>query len=139
MAVPVTQLQVLRLMLQIEQNLNGLQRDFRANAASWKASVQAQNIDPATLAQYMNDAAGSYQTRLGWLAALQADNANWTKVVALWTILGGTGADFTALMTPFNAVANQLCPADKSTYAKIVAVCDQILAAINAPPTLWPE
>ena len=139
MSVPVTQFQVLRLMLQIEQNSNGLQRDLRSNAASWKASAQAQAVAPATLAQYMSDAVSAYQTRLAWLTTVQADSAHWPKVVALWTILGGTDADFTALMTPLTAEVNQLGLADKSNYAKIIAICDQVLSAIDAPLSLWPE
>jgi len=139
MAVPVTQLQILRLILQIEQNLNGLQLDFRNNAISWKASATAQNPDVATLAKWMNDAALSYQSRLSWLPELQLNATAWSKAAALWTIIGGTNAEFTSLLAPFNAVANQLGPADKTTYAKIIAVCDQILAAIDAPLSLWPE
>ena len=139
MAVPVTQLQVLRLLLQIEQNINGLQRDVRANALAWKVSAQAQDVPVATLARYLNDAAISYQTRLGWLAALQADSGNWARVTALWSILGGSVTDFESLMTPFAEIAHLLGSADKSDYATITAVCDQILSAIDAPLSLWPE
>lgn len=139
MAVPVTQFQVLHLLLQIEQNINGLQRDVRANAAAWKASAQAQDVPVATLAQYLSDAARSYQARLGWLSALQADTGNWARVTSLWLILGGSVADFESLMTPFATIANLLGSADTSGYGQIMAVCDQILSAIDAPLSLWPE
>lgn len=139
MAVPVTQLQVLHLLLQIEQNINGLQRDVRANAAAWKASAQAQNVPVTTLAHYLNDAARSYQTRLGWLAVLQTDTVNWAKVAALWAILGGSASDFESLMTPFADVAHRIDGADTSGYGAIMAVCDEILSAIDTPPSLWPE
>jgi hypothetical protein len=139
MSVPYTRLQALKLMLQIERNLNGLQFDFRANATEWKAAAQGQTLPRATLEANMNSAAAAYQTRLSWLGVLQANNAVWPEVTSLWTALGGTGAEFTSLMTPFNAVANGLGPADKSTYAKIVTACNQILATIDAPPSLWPE
>lgn len=139
MAVPYTRLQALKLMLQIQQNLNGMQLDFRSNAAEWKAAAQGQTIPRATLEANMNSAAAAYQTRLSWLGVLQANNAIWPTVASLWTALGGTGQEFNDLMTPFNAVANGLGPADKSTYAKIVTACNQILATIDAPPSLWPE
>ncbi|HRF10954.1 MAG TPA: hypothetical protein PLR37_02290 [Candidatus Accumulibacter phosphatis] len=139
MAVPYTRLQALKLLLQIERNLNGLQFDFRANATTWKAAAQAQSIPRATLESQMNSAAAAYQERLGWLGTLQANGAVWSVVADLWTTIGGTGAEFNDLMTPFNAVANGLGPADKSTYAKIVTACNQILATIDAPPSLWPE
>ena len=139
MTVPVTQLQVLRLLLQIEQNINGLQRDLHANALAWKVSAQRQDIPVATLAQYLIDAATSYQTRLGWLADVQADSILWARVASLWSILGGTVAEFESLLMPFAAMASLLVAADKSDYATITAVCDQILSAIDAPLSLWPE
>ena len=139
MATPITQLSILRLLLQIEQNLIGLQRDMRFNAAAWKAQAQAQSVPIATLQGFMNTSGPAYQTRLAWLPTLQADAVNWPKVSALYTAIGGTGAEFSALMTPLSAVANQLAPATKDTYAQIIAICDQILAAIDAPLSLWPE
>lgn len=139
MAVPYTRLQALKLLLQIERNLNGLQFDFRANATTWKAAAQAQSIPRATLESQMNSAAAAYQARLGWLGTLQANGAVWSVVADLWTTIGGTGAEFSDLMTPFNAVADGLGPADKGTYAKIITVCNQILATIDVPPSLWPE
>lgn len=139
MTIPVTNLHILRLMLQIEQNLSGLQRDMRNNALSWQATATAQSLPVAVLAQYMNDAAASYQTRLSWLTTLEADAANWAKVGAMWALIGGTDADFTNLITPITAVANQLGPIDKSSYASILSACSQIIAAINAPLSLWPE
>lgn len=138
MAVPVTQVGILRALLQIERNLTGLQRDMRNNALTWRAAALAQSIPIATLAGFMNSAAGAYQTRLGWLPVLQAD-PEWPRIAALYVLLGGTGQEFNDMMTPLNAVANQLGPAPKSTYAEIVADCDQIIAAINPPLSLWPE
>ena len=139
MAVPVTALHILRLLLQADQNLSGLQRDMRNNATTWKAMAQAQSVPLPTLAQFMNDAATEYQKRLGWITTAQADTANWTKLSTMFATLGGTAADFNQTVNPLNAVANQLGPADKSTYAAIITACDQILAAINAPLSLWPE
>ena len=139
MAIPVTSVHVLRLLLQAEQNLSGLQRDMRANAQTWKTMAQAQNPNVATLAQYMNDAAASYQTRLGWLDTAQADSVLWTRLSAMWGTLGGTGKDFSDMITPLRAVADQLGPAGKGSYAAVIALCNQIISAINAPTSLWPE
>ena len=139
MTVPVTQVSILRLMMQIEGNLTSLQRNMRDNASTWRAQALAQSIPVLTLAAFMNDAATAYQTRLAWLPTLQADAVNWPRVAALYVLIGGTGSEFNALTTPLNAVANQLGPAPKTTYAEIITACDQILAAINAPLSLWPE
>lgn len=139
MAVPVTSLHILRLLLQVDQNLSGLQRDMRQNAQTWKAAAQAQTVPAATLALWMNDAATEYQKRLGWITTAQADTANWNLLGSMWTKLGGTAAEFTNTINPMSAVANQLGPATKDTYTQIVGVCDQIIAAINAPLSLWPE
>lgn len=139
MTIPVTQLHILRMLLQADQNLSGLQGDMRNNAITWRAAAQAQAQPAATLAQWMNDAAGEYQRRLGWISTAQADAVIWPKLSALWALLGGTGADFSNVTTPLKAVADQLGPIAKGTYPQIISACDQIIAAINAPLSLWPE
>lgn len=139
MAIPTTSLHILRVMLQAEQNLSGLQRDIRNNAISWRASAQAQNLPIETLAQYMNDAASEYQKRLAWVDALQAKTSAWNKMSTMWAALGGTGKDFSDIVTPMDAVATQLAAVGKASYDEIIAICDQIIAAINAPLSLWPE
>jgi hypothetical protein len=139
MAIPTTNVQILNLLIQAMQNLNGLQRDMNANATAWKAQAVAQSVPLATLAGFMNTAATSYQTRLGWLVTAQANTTLWAQLGAMWTKLGATQADFDNLVTPLTAVANQLGPADKSSYAAISTACDSILAAVNAPVSLWPQ
>jgi len=137
--IPVTAVSILRVLLQMERNLSGLQNDMRNNALTWRTAAQAQSTPIATLAGFMNSAATAYQTRLGWVTGIQADATNWPRISAMFVVLGGTGQDFSDLMTPLTAVANQLGPATKNSYAQIIALCDQITAAVNAPLSLWPE
>ena len=139
MAVPVTQLHILRVMLQADQNLSGLQKDIRNNAQTWLAMANAQNPTVTVLAGYMNDAAASYQTRLAWVSAIQSDATNWPKIQTMAAVIGVTGTDFSGIVNPLTTVANQLGPADKSTYAAIITVCNSIIAAIPMPLSLWPE
>jgi hypothetical protein len=139
MTIPVTQIHILRMLLQADQNLSGLQGDMRRNALTWRAAAVAQSQPVATLAQWMNDAAAAYQTRIGWISTAQADAVLWPKLSALWTLLGGTAADFSNVTAPLKSVADQLGPIAKGTYAQIIGACDQIIAAINAPLSLWPE
>lgn len=138
MTIPVTNLNILYIMLQCQQNLTGLQRDMRQNAQAWLAVAQAQSMTVTDLANTMNIKATAYQTRLGWLTTLEAD-PNWPTIGTMWGKLGGTAQDFSDMITPLTAVANQLGPADKSTYAAIISVCNQIIAAIPMPLSLWPE
>lgn len=139
MAVPTTMIHILRLLLQADQNLSGLQRDMRNNAITWRAQAVAQSPPVATLAAQMNTAAVAYQGRLTWIDNAQADTVNWNKLTTMFFALGGTGQDFSDLVTPLRAVADQLGPAAKTTFAQIIAICDQITTAINAPLSLWPE
>lgn len=139
MTIPVTTIHILRLLLQAEQNLSGLQRDMRNNALSWQAMANAQSVPLASLAQYINDAATMYQTRLAWIATAKADTASWTLLSTMWGKIGGAETDFNDLVTPLTTTANSLGPADKSSYAAINTICNNILAAINAPLSLWPE
>lgn len=139
MTIPVTALHVLRLLLQVDSNLSGLQADMRRNALDWKAKAAAQSQPVETLAQWMTDCAAEYQRRLGWITTAQADTTTWSALSAMWAKLGGTAADFNNIVSPMKSVADQLGPADKSNYSAITSVCDQITAAINAPLSLWPE
>lgn len=139
MSVPITTAHGLSLVLQIVQNLTGLQRDMRTNAAAWRAAAQSQSQPVETISAWMLSAASSYQTRLGWLPALQSKADVWQVVSAAWSAIGGTSSELTALTSPFESAASVLLSSDKSSHAAIVVVCDQILAEIDAPPTLWPE
>jgi hypothetical protein len=138
MAVPYTRLHALALMLQVQSNLTGLQSDFRTNALAWKAAATAQSIPVATIAQQMIDAAAAYEIRLAWIPALQSKTAVWSVVSSLWTAIGGTGAEFSSLMTPFNTVTTQLKTINKSSYDNIITACDSLLAYIDKPESLWP-
>lgn len=139
MAVPVTQLHILRVMLQADQNLSGLQKDMRTNAQTWLAMANGQSPDVTTLAGFMNSAAAEYQKRLGWVTTIQGDGTNWPKIQTMAATLGITGTDFSGVINPLTTVSNQLGPADKSTYAAIITACNSIIAAIPAPLSLWPE
>lgn len=139
MTVPFTKLHALRLLGQVESNLTGLQRDMRQNAQAWKAMAQAQSPNAATIAGYMNTAAAAYQTRLGWLGTLKANTVVWAALADMWAFLGGTNQDFQDLIDPITTVANGIGPANKNTFAQIIAGCDQILNLIDAPVSLWPE
>lgn len=139
MAIPLTAIHILRVLLQAEHNLSGLQRDMLSNANAWKKGVQAQSTPVDTIATWMNDAAASYQSRLGWLDTLQANTVAWTKLSAMWNLLGGTNTDFSNLITPLRAVADQLGPAAKTTYAQQLGICNYIIANVDAPLSLWPE
>jgi len=139
MAIGVTQIHIRRVLRQCDIALTNMHRDMRNNAIAWKTAATAQTTPQATLAGWMNNAAAIYQSTLAQFTALQADAVNWPKVRDMFITQGGSVADFTAMMTPMTAVANQLGPADKSTYAAIITACNQILAAVEAPLSLWPE
>jgi hypothetical protein len=145
MAVPNNEGDTFTVMTEVINMLYRLQRRMRSNAITWKAIAVANGvagndvISVEQLASMMNTAAVTYQTNLGQITTLQANTVEWDKLVVMWGILGGTAASFQDKRTPLNAVANQLGPADKSTYAAIIIACDQIITAINAPLSLTPE
>ena len=132
-------LHTFRILNQGVNNLIQLQRDVVNNAGTWKAMAMAQEPSVEILSGYMRSAANSYSTRLGWVATLQANTALWLRVRNMWTSLGGTAADFSSIITPLNTVSDQLLLVNLSTYPAIIAACDQIIAAINMPDSLWPE
>ena len=139
MTIPVTAVHILRLLLQAEQNLSGLQSDIRNNALTWQTWATTQSVALPALQTSITAAATEYQKRLGWITTAQANTSAWSSLSTMWSKIGGTAADFSNLVTPLQAVATQLGTADISSYAAILSVCSQILAAINAPLSLWPE
>lgn len=140
MAIPFTNLHAFRVVNQIVTNLVNLQHDMVANASAWKVMAQAQSPPLATLQGFITSAATQYQTRLQWVTDLRADQ---TKRSELLTALAKLGFDETADIVNFvqalQTVATVLQSADISSYAKISAGCDQIMAAVSAPFSLWPE
>lgn len=138
--IPVTQLHILRVLLQADQHLTQLQRDMRNNAITWKTQAEGGTVPVELIAQHMNTAANTYQGRLTWVSDFQTNNPiEFPKVVAMWDKLGGQSGEFNDMINPMQTVANQLSPASKTTYAEIINICDLILGAINAPLSLWPE
>jgi len=142
MAVPNNEGDTFMVMLEVTSMLSRLQHRMRGNAIVWKAIAVANGVagndvvSVEELAARMNTAAVTYQTNLGQITTLQANTTEWNKLITMWAILGGTAVSLQDKRTPLNAVANQLGPADKSTYAAIIVACDQIITAINEPLSL---
>jgi hypothetical protein len=139
MATPVTQLHMLRLMLQLEQNVSGLQNDIRRNAKTWAEAVASASVPVETLAQWMTDTANAYALRLQWMSDFKNDPVNAPKLQAMWLLLGGTLEDVTAITDPLTTAVTSLVMMPKTTYAEIIALCDLLTSSIDAPLSLWPE
>ncbi len=139
MAIPKTKLHVGRVADQVYQNMLGLQRDLRRNATTHRAMAVAQSPTAAILRTFFQGAAASYTTRIGWFQSLNDNPARFAELTAELTRRGWTQAD---LLDPFNAiktVVQAMNNATVNTYAQIITACDQILANVDAPDSLWPE
>lgn len=140
MAIPITNIGILRVLMQIEQNLTNLQRRMNDNAVIWKTKAEAEIVPIDSIKGDMNRSALNYQIRLDWLDDFQTNNpVDFPRVVTMWGKFGGTSQEFSDVITPLKAVADQLGPASKETYTEIITICDLILTNINKPLTLWPE
>lgn len=139
MAISQTAVHALRVLLQIEQNITGLQRDMVFNANSWIAMANAGNPPVTEVAGFMIHAGVSYQVRLEWLRDYRDNSPNWDSVRSMYVALGGVGADMTNLYSQLRAVANALQSAPIATYQNVIDACNQILATVQSPDSLWPE
>lgn len=139
MAIPLTRLHKARVVDQIRQNLVGLQQDMVRNAKSHKTMAAAQSPPRATLAVFVLDSATEYLRRLQWVIDLQNDPTRKARMIEILTSMGWTEADIVDVVVPLRQAAIALRDASKNTYAQIVAACDQLLAAVDAPDSLWPE
>lgn len=139
MAVTVTKLQIFRVVDQIITALVGMQRDMVNNANAWAAQAVAQSPDIVTLSKHMADAAASYERILGWILAYKNTSQNWTAVVTMYVAIGGSANDVVNHYTTLKTVADALSAANITTYAQVTNACNQILAAVSKPDSIWPE
>ena len=134
-----TKLHVGRVADQCYRNLLGLQKDIRANAEAHRGMALAQSPPFEKLRGFVVDAIVAYQTRLQWFQALNDNAAKFQLLTEELTRRGWAQAD---LLTPFGElkqVVQSMNAAAKANYADIVAMCDQVIAAVNPPESLWPE
>ena len=139
MAIPLTTIHADRVVNQITQNLTGLQRDMVRNANTHKAMATAQSPPLATLQAFVADSAQEYLRRLQWLIDLRNDPVRRQRMVNILNQRGWTEADITDVATPLRQAAIALRDAPRSTYAEIITACNNLLATVDPPDSLWPE
>src|SRR3990167_9227020 len=138
MAIPITTIQKRRVAKQIEDNLTGLQRDMRNNALTHKAMAAAQSPELAKLQAYVADSAQSYLRRLQWIIDLRGNAGRRQQLVDILATTGVAEQELVDPVTALRSVAVALRDADKSDHAAITTACDAVLAAVDAPMSLWP-
>ena|ERR1700749_2671949 len=136
--IPVTSIHIARLVRQVEYNLSGLHKDMHNNAKTWKSQAQAQSLPVADLAERVRTSAQAYLSRLDWHPKLQ-NHALWPQVLAMWSKVGGSQGCIDQIEAPLRNAANALKGSDLSSYQAISAASDALLAAVDAPPSLWEE
>src|SRR5260221_343733 len=137
MPVPLTLLHQQRVVDQIRQNLVGVQRDMINNAKAHLAMAQAQSPDIATLLGFVRGVASQYLTRLGWITTLRNNPTQEAWVLAAMTRMGWSESDIVNVVTPLLTAANSLNNAALVTYADVISACNQLIAFIDVPPSLW--
>lgn len=139
MAITRSLFHSLRILYQLQTNIVQLQRDIRSNAETWKAAATVQSSSAQQLKTWMQDAAVSYETRLEWLRSYRDTSPYWSDLATLYTLLGGNSTEVTTFYTEMKVVSDGLQAAGLNNYMQIINACDQIIAAIDAPDSLWPE
>lgn len=139
MAITLTAVHKRRLLNQVEQNLTGLQRDMHNNAIAHKAMAQAQSPDLSILATFVRDAALEYLRRLQWVIDLRANPTRRQRLVDMLTSAGWTEQEIVDFVQELRAASIALRDAPRTTYVEIISACDQVLATVDAPESLWPE
>lgn len=134
-----TKLHVGRVADQCYRNLLGLQMDIRNNAGAHRGMALAQSVPFVTLRGFVTEAIAAYQTRLGWFQALNDNAAKFQLLTEELTRRGWAQADLLAPFGELKTVVAAMNTAAKNNYADIVAMCDQVLANVNPPESLWPE
>jgi uncharacterized protein YidB (DUF937 family) len=141
MATPVTSFHIKRLTNQIETNLHNLQVAMRTNAQFWKDHALATTATPEKLSEMMVDAAGRYLGNLQWILDALNHEGHGEAVCAMFTAQGFSETECEDLVNHLKQDALKLMDlaAHKTSYAEIISACDQVLADVDAVPSIWPE
>ena len=139
MPIPRTSLHDARVVDQIKQNLVQLQADMVRNAGTHKQMAQSQSPPLEELAKFITDCVEQYLRRLQWVIDLQKDPQRRGRMMAMINKLGWNESDINDVLVPLRDAAIALRDASRSSYAEIIAACDQLLASVEAPDSLWPE
>lgn len=128
-----TTLDQLYLAHQIAQNLVGLKKDIRDNAANAKLRLAA-GQDPLGVADMMARNAGEYLRRLGWITAQAPKDMTDALTAAGVDMAEANGLHATLLMIAAQQQAD--CLAARNA-ADIAAMADQVLASTPEAKVLW--
>lgn len=137
--IPTTNLHAFRVLDQIRMTLINTQRDMIRNATAHRAMAVAQSPSVAVLRGFVNDAALAYLAHLQWIIDLRDNPVREQRLLDALAKWGWTEADVVDVVTSLRQPAVALRDASKTTYVEIISACDAVLAAVNAPETLWPE
>lgn len=139
MAIPRTNLHLFRVVNQIITTLMNLHRGMRTNAQTHRAMAVAQSPALTVLQTFIADAAAAYLLQLQWIIDLRNDSVKEQRLLDVLAKMGWTEPDVVDVVTALRQVAVGLRDAPRSTYAEIITACDAVIAAIQAPDSLWPE
>lgn len=138
MAIPRTNLHLLRVVDQMRTLLLNMQHDMIRNATTHKAWALAQ-LPLAGIQTAVQATAANYLALLQTIIDLRNDSTKEQRLLDTLAKMGWTEADVVDLVTAFLQVARGLRDAPRTTYAEIIAACDGVLAAVQPPDSLWPE
>lgn len=138
MAITATGFHTFRVLSQIERALTNTQLGIRRNAQVWKL-MTTRDVPAEQIAIYMADAAQEWQRHLANVATYRNTNQNWSKVSAMLTALGVDPAELVSMYQELKTVVDQLAATSPKTYTAINNICDQLIAAVQAPDSIWAE
>ncbi len=139
MAIPRTNLHLLRVVDQIRLTLMNLQRDMVLNANKHKVAAISQSPPLAILQNYVRDTALAYLDKLQWIIDLRNDPTKEQRLLDTLAKMGWSESDVVDVVTALRQAAVALRDAPRTTYAEIIVACDAMLAAVQPPDSLWPE
>lgn len=125
----------LQLLLQLLQATRNLARDMVQNANTHIAMANAQNPSVAVLSSFVTDSAASYN-RIASTAKTWVTNNN-AQATAAVGLIGATLADLNTYTTPLQTAITNLLAADVSTYAAIITACNNVLATVPSPNSVF--
>lgn len=133
-------LESIALLLQVIRNLEGLRRDMRANAKSYKANLAAGRT-PAQVAIVMEQDAREYRKRLDWLDPFRVPGTKRDVLLNGFQRVGVVESDAVDILTELDPVITAQFNLSTSTptAAQINNGMDTLLATVPPHQSLWPD
>ena len=130
-------LEEFNILMQTNQNIEGLRRNMRDNATGYKTSIATNRLTVAQCADIMRQDATEYKRRIKMMSDFYADPAKNTKLVNGLTAIGAQRSELVGYAVEMKSAADTVLSATLETASDINTVSDNLLSSVPSHDTIF--